>query len=122
MKDYLSGWGMFLTVLAMLVIAALVLTAVNGYSLPWFLSIERTAVENSRGFIHPMNEQALSKIEAWYDLEVDKREADESTAKAITGQQRALYDNVCQLAINQLKGNVTQPVRDFLGENGDCRF
>ena len=65
---------------------------------------------------------SFSKIEAWYDLEVDKQEADESTAKALTGQQKALYDNVCMLATNQLKGNVVQPVKDFLGENGNCRF
>jgi len=115
-------WKLFFALLAMLVIVSLVLTAVNGFALPWQLGMQRNAVEQSRSFIDSRNTQAINKIERWFDLERQRMGADPDTAMAIEGQQQFLYENICALAQEQNRTTVLSQVRLFLAEHGNCRI
>lgn len=95
--------------------------ALNSALLSAWLGVQRNAVENSKSFNDSRNTALTTFIQEYNALEVKVAEAkgDESLTSAYKAQQKAIFNNMCQMAVSTK--DIAPNTRQFLAEHGGCK-
>lgn len=113
------------SLLALLVIAILTagITAMNGQLYPWWLSIQRKSVEQSKSFTDGNNNMLESYMLEYSRLETRVAEAqgDENLITAYRAQEKAIVEKMCRQISTMAQGTVNPNTTQFLNSHGGCR-
>jgi hypothetical protein len=115
-------WGVIL----MLVIAVMLtvgITAMNGTLYPWWLSIQRKSVEQSKSFVDANNNMLQAYMLEYSRLDTKIAEANGNTqiSNAYEAQQKAVIEKMCYEISTMAQGTVNANTLGFLNSHGGCR-
>ena len=115
-------WACFLVVLVVSILAV-AFTALNGTLYPWWLSIQRKAVEQSKSFTDANNNMLESyKLEySRLDTKIAEANGNESVTQAYEAQQKAIVEKMCKEISTMAQGTVNPNTLTWLNSNGGCR-
>jgi hypothetical protein len=115
-------WACFLVVLVVSILAV-AFTALNGTLYPWWLSIQRRAVEQSKSFTDANNNMLESyKLEYLrLDTKIAEANGNESLTQAYEAQQKAIVEKMCKEISTMAQGTVNPNTLTWLNSNGGCR-
>ena len=126
MKTAVRGVGASLgfTLWGLLILAVVVagVFAINSVVYPWWLSIQREAVESSKSYNDSRNTMLYTYMSEYEDLSVKVAESSDNPAavQAYQGQQQAIIDSMCQMKGTMNSGTVSPDVNSFLSQHGGC--
>ena len=113
------------SVLALIAIAILALgiTALNGQLYPWWLSIQRKSVEQSKSFTDGNNNMLESYMLEYsrLDTKVAEAQGDETIIGAYKAQQKAIVEKMCRQISTMAQGTVNPNTTQFLNSHGGCK-
>jgi hypothetical protein len=113
------------TFLALLVIAILTvgITALNGQLYPWWLSIQRKSVEQSKSFTDGNNNMLESYMLEYsrLDTKIAEAQSDEAIIGAYKAQQKAIVEKMCRQTSTMAQGTVNPNTTQFLNSHGGCK-
>lgn len=113
------------TFLALLVIAILTvgITALNGQLYPWWLSIQRKSVEQSKSFTDGNNNMLESYVleVSRLDTKIAEAQGDEAIIGAYKAQQKAIVEKMCRQISTMAQGTVNPNTTQFLNSHGGCK-
>lgn len=113
------------TFLALLVIAILTvgITALNGQLYPWWLSIQRKSVEQSKSFTDGNNNMLESYMLEYsrLDTKIAESQGDEAIIGAYKAQQKAIVGKMCRQISTMAQGTVNPNTTQFLNSHGGCK-
>lgn len=113
------------TFLALLVIAILTvgITALNGQLYPWWLSIQRKSVEQSKSFTDGNNNMLESYVleVSRLDTKIAEAQGDEAIIGAYKAQQKAIVGKMCRQISTMAQGTVNPNTTQFLNSHGGCK-
>jgi len=113
------------TFLALLVIAILTvgITALNGQLYPWWLSIQRKSVEQSKSFTDGNNNMLESYMLEYsrLDTKIAEAQGDEAIIGAYRAQQKAIVEKMCRQTSTMAQGTVNSNTTQFLNSHGGCK-
>jgi hypothetical protein len=97
--------------------------AINGTLYPWWLSIQRKAVEQSKSFTDSNNNMLETyKLEyAKLDTKIAESQGNEDLIKAYKAQQVAVTDRMCRQISTMKKETVNPDTLSWLNSKGGCR-
>lgn len=111
--------------LALLVIAILTLgiTALNGTLYPWWLSIQRRSVEQSKSFTDANNNMLETYILEYsrLDTKIAEAEGDKNLISAYRSQQGAIIEKMCREISTMASGTVRPSTLTWLNSKGGCQ-
>lgn len=115
-------WYCFLGILV-ISIFAVAITALNGTLYPWWLSIQRKAVEQSKSFTDANNNMLESyKLEySRLDTKIAEANGNESVTQAYESQQKAIVEKMCREISTMAQSTVNPNTLAWLNSNGGCR-
>jgi hypothetical protein len=112
-------------IVALLVcVIAVAFTALNGEVLyPWWLSMQRKGVEQSKSFTDSNNSMLQTYMLEYSRLDTKIAEAGDnvSVVDAYKAQQKAIVTKMCTQISTMNKSTVNPDVLSFLSSNGGCR-
>jgi hypothetical protein len=113
-----------ITLIALMVIAILTIgiTALNGTLYPWWLSIQRKSVEESKSFTDA-NNLALARYQKEYvglDTKIAEAQGDQSLIGPYEDQQQAIIGLMCTQISTMKVGTVNPNILSFISSNGGC--
>lgn len=113
------------SVLALIAIAILALgiTALNGQLYPWWLSIQRKSVEQSKSFTDSNNNMLESYMLEYsrLDTKIAEAQGDEAIIGAYKAQQKAIVGKMCRQISTMAQGTVNPNTTQFLNSHGGCK-
>ena len=113
------------SVLALIAIAILALgiTALNGQLYPWWLSIQRKSVEQSKSFTDGNNNMLESYMLEYsrLDTKIAEAQGDETIIGAYKAQQKAIVEKMCRQISTMAQGTVNPNTTQFLNSHGGCK-
>jgi len=113
------------SLIALLIVAILAVgtTALNGTLYPWWLSIQRQSVEQSKSFTDSNNNMFESYMLEYSRLDVKIAEAqgDDTLTPAYRAQQKAIVGKMCRQISTMAQGTVNPNTLSFLSSNGGCK-
>lgn len=111
---------LFLLAIAIL---ALGITALNGQLYPWWLSIQRKSVEQSKSFTDGNNNMLESYMLEYsrLDTKIAEAQGDEAIAKAYKAQQKAIVGKMCRQISTMAQGTVNPTTIQFVNSHGGCK-
>lgn len=113
------------SVLALIAIAILALgiTALNGQLYPWWLSIQRKSVEQSKSFTDSNNNMLESYMLEYsrLDTKIAEAQGDEAIIGAYKAQQKAIVEKMCRQISTMAQGTVNPNTTQFLNSHGGCK-
>lgn len=113
------------SLLALLVIAILTIgvTALNGQLYPWWLSIQRKSVEQSKSFTDSNNNMLESYMLEYsrLDTKIAEAQGDETIIGAYKAQQKAIVEKMCRQISTMAQGTVNPDTTQFLNSHGGCK-
>lgn len=113
------------SVLALIAIAILALgiTALNGQLYPWWLSIQRKSVEQSKSFTDGNNNMLESYMLEYsrLDTKIAEAQGDETIIGAYKAQQKAIVEKMCRQVSTMAQGTVNPNTTQFLNSHGGCK-
>jgi hypothetical protein len=123
MKDLKEVIKWSLLTLVAIAILVLGVTALNGTLYPWWLSIQRKSVEQSKSFTDANNSMLQKYIQEYTALETKKAEAgdDNKLVTAYESQQIAIVNMMCQETSTMAAETVKPSTRSWLSTKGGCR-
>jgi flagellar basal body-associated protein FliL len=109
--------------LVAIIILTVGLTAINGTLYPWWLSIQRKSVEQSKSFTDANNNMLESyKLEyIRLDTKIAEAQGVESIAQAYEAQQKAIVEKMCRQISTMAQGTVNPNTITWLNGTGGCR-
>lgn len=115
-------WYSFLGIVV-ISIFAVAFTALNGTLYPWWLSIQRKAVEQSKSFTDSNNNMLESYMLEHSRLDTKIAEANGNTViiQVYEAQQKAIVEKMCREISTMAQGTVNPNTISWLNSNGDCR-
>lgn len=115
-------WYCFLG-LVVISIFTVAITALNGTLYPWWLSIQRKAVEQSKSFTDANNNMLESYKLEYSRLDTKIAEANGNTGitQAYEAQQKAIVEKMCREISTMAQGTVNPNTLSWLNSNGGCR-
>ncbi len=96
---------------------------IQKYAYPWYLSIQRRSVENSKSFTDANNNMLESyKLEyARLDTKIVEAQNNQEIVSAYEAQQKAILARMC-LEISTMQKNTVNPATlSWLNSKGGCR-
>lgn len=114
-------WSVLL--LIAVAILAVGISALNGTLYPWWLSIQRKAVEQSKSFTDANNNMLETYMleHSRLDTKIVEAQGDESLASAYRAQQKAIVEKMCRQISTMAKGTVNPDTISWLNSKGGCR-
>ena len=113
------------SVLALIAIAILALgiTALNGQLYPWWLSIQRKSVEQSKSFTDGNNNMLESYMLEYsrLDTKIAEAQGDETIIGAYKAQQKAIVEKMCRQISTMAQSTVNPNTTQFLNSHGGCK-
>lgn len=113
------------SVLALIALAILAFgtMAINGTLYPWWLSIQRKSVEQSKSFTDSNNNMLETYILEYGRLDVKIAESgnDESLASVYRAQQKAIVEKMCRQISTMAPGTVNPSTQTWLNSKGGCQ-
>lgn len=115
-------WMCFLVVLVVSILAV-AFTALNGTLYPWWLSIQRKAVEQSKSFTDSNNNMLeFYKLEyIRLDTKIAEAQGLDTITQAYRVQQKAIVGKMCTEISTMAQGTVNPNTLAWLNSNGGCR-
>jgi uncharacterized protein with GYD domain len=112
-----------LLALVAIIILTVGITALNGTLYPWWLSIQRKSVEQSKSFVDSNNNMLESYILEYGRLDTKIAEANGNTAvvQAYEAQQKAIVTKMCLEISTMKQGTVNPNTLTWLNSKGGCR-
>jgi len=97
--------------------------AVTGTAYPWWLSIQRKAVEQSKSFTDANNNMLESYMleHSRLDTKIAEASGNESLTQAYEAQQKAIVGKMCLEISTMAQGTVNPNTLSWLNSNGGCR-
>lgn len=123
MQDLKEAVKFTLIALVVLAMLALGITALNGQLYPWWLSIQRKSVEQSKSFTDSNNNMLESYILEYSRLDTKIAEArgDEAITAAYKAQQKVIVEKMCRQISTMARGTVNPGTTQFLNSHGGCK-
>lgn len=124
LKEIVKWCLLALVAIAILVVGIAGITmAVNGTLYPWWLSIQRKAVEQSKSFTDANNNMLESyKLEyVRLDTKIAEANGNEVAIEAYEAQQKAIVEKMCKEISTMAQGTVNPNTITWLNSNGGCR-
>lgn len=114
-------WSVLL--LVAISVLAVGISALNGTLYPWWLSIQRKAVEQSKSFTDANNNMLETYMleHSRLDTKIVEAQGDESLASAYRAQQKAIVEKMCRQISTMAKGTVNPDTISWLNSKGGCR-
>ncbi len=111
-----------LIALVVIAILALGITALNGQLYPWWLSIQRKSVEQSKSFTDSNNNMLESYMLEYsrLDTKIAEAQGDENIIGAYKAQQKAIVEKMCRQISTMAQGTVNPNTTQFLNSHGGC--
>jgi hypothetical protein len=115
-------WACFLVVLVVSILAV-AFTALNGTLYPWWLSIQRKSVEQSKSFTDANNNMLESyKLEyVRLDTKIAEAQGLDTITQTYKVQQQAIIEKMCREISTMAQGTVNPNTLTWLNSNGGCR-
>ena len=97
--------------------------AVSGTTYPWWLSIQRRAVEQSKSFTDANNNMLESYMleHSRLDTKIAEANGNENLTQAYEAQQKAIVEKMCREISTMAQGTVNPNTLSWLNSNGGCR-
>ena len=124
LKEIVKWCLLALVAIAILVVGIGGITmAVNGTLYPWWLSIQRKSVEQSKSFTDANNNMLESyKLEyIRLDTKIAEANGNEVIIQAYKAQQKAIVEKMCREISTMAQGTVNPNTITWLNSNGGCR-
>lgn len=123
LKEFFGSlWYAFLVVvvLAILTFGGL---AIQRYAYPWWLSVQRTSVEQSKSFTDSNNLMLQTYITEYTALEVKLAETSETPelAQAYQAQQQAIVNQMCFQKATMAPGTINPTTATWINSHGGCQ-
>jgi|WetSurMetagenome_2_1015567.scaffolds.fasta_scaffold789879_2 hypothetical protein len=118
------------TILTMIIVSlvvcviAVAFTALNGEVLyPWWLSMQRKGVEQSKSFTDSNNSMLQTYMLEYsrLDTKIAEAQGNDAVVSAYKSQQKAIITKMCTEISTMNKSTVNPDVLSFLNSNGGCR-
>jgi hypothetical protein len=96
--------------------------AIQGKTLPWWLSIQRQAVEQSKSFTDA-NNNMLSTYSMEYqalDTKIAEAKGDQELISVYKAQQKAILRKMCQEVSTMSPGTVNPQTLQWMNSEGGC--
>jgi hypothetical protein len=115
-------WYCFLGIMV-ISIFTVAFTALNGTLYPWWLSIQRKSVEQSKSFTDANNNMLESYMleHSRLDTKIAEANGNESLTQAYGAQQKAIVGKMCMEVSTMAQGTVNPNTLAWLNSNGGCR-
>jgi len=112
-----------LLALIAIAILALGITALNGQLYPWWLSIQRKSVEQSKSFTDSNNNMLETYMLEYsrLDTKIAEAKGDETIVSAYKAQQKAIVEKTCRQISTMAQGTVNPNTTQFLNSHGGCK-
>lgn len=120
MKEIGTYALILLAVLLVITILSVFFMALNGTLYPWWLSIQRKAVEDSKSFTDA-NNNMLSTYMLEYSRLDTKIAENPTIAGAYKSQQLAIIDKMCRQISTMKKETVNSDILNWLNSKGGCQ-
>lgn len=124
MKERLGelGYAIWLTFVLLLVTAAIVFggLVIQKYALPWWTSIQRTTVENSKSFTDANNNMLETYKLEYSRLDVKIAESPDD-APVYKAQQKAILEKMCTEISTMQRSTVNPQTIQWLNSKGACK-
>lgn len=127
MKERLSefGFGVWYAVITVVVIAVLALggLAVQRVVYPWWLSVQREAVEESKSFTDANNNmlQAYMLEYSRLDTKIAEAQGNVELVAAYNAQQSAIVERMCRQISTMKRDTVNPTTIQWLNGKGNCK-
>lgn len=125
MKDFreaISGCVVFVGVVVVFVALVIGLAALNGALYPWWLSVQRNAVEQSKSFVDA-NNNMLETYKLEYvrlDTKIAEAQGDEKLIAAYHSQQAAIINQMCTEISTMNRSTVNPNTIAWISSQGGC--
>jgi hypothetical protein len=123
MSDFKEVVKWSLLTLVVITILTLGVTALNGSLYPWWLSIQRKSVEESKSFVDGNNNMLETYMleHSRLDTKIAEAQGDETLTSAYQSQQKAIVGKMCRQISTMKKSTVNPDTISWLNSNGGCR-
>lgn len=123
MQDLKEAVKFSLIALVVIAILTLGITALNGQLYPWWLSIQRKSVEQSKSFTDGNNNMLESYMLEYsrLDTKIAEAQGDETIIGAYKAQQKAIVEKMCRQISTMAQGTVNPNTTQFLNSHGGCK-
>lgn len=123
MQDLKEAVKFSLIALVVILILTLGITAMNGQLYPWWLSIQRKSVEQSKSFTDSNNNMLESYMLEYsrLDAKIAEAQGDETIIGAYKAQQKAIVEKMCRQISTMAQGTVNPNTTQFLNSHGGCK-
>lgn len=115
-------WGavVFSIIIAILSVGSLL---VQKYTYPWWLSIQRSSVEQSKSFTDSNNNMLETYVLEYsrLDTKIAEAQGDTTLISAYQAQQNAILGKMCRQISTMASGTVNSGVSQFLNTHGGCK-
>lgn len=120
LKEIIKWSVLFLIAVAILAVG---ISALNGTLYPWWLSIQRKAVEQSKSFTDANNNMLETYIleHSRLDTKIVEAGEDANTISAYKAQQKAIVEKMCRQISTMRKDTVNPDTLSWLNSKGGCR-
>lgn len=114
-------WSLLL--LVALFILTIGITAMNGTLYPWWLSIQRKSVEQSKSFTDANNNMLEAYVLEYsrLDTKIAEAQGNDSIIQAYKAQQKAIVEKMCRQISTMAQGTVNPNTTQFLNSHGGCK-
>lgn len=122
-EDFKVLFTWVFVIIVVVAIFAVAFTAINGTLYPWWLSIQRRAVEQSKSFTDSNNNMLETyKLEyAKLDTKIAEANGDAGLTGAYEAQQKAIVEKMCREISTMAQGTVNPNTLSWLNSKGGCR-
>lgn len=123
LKEFFGSlWYAFLVVLVLAILTFGGL-AIQRWAYPWWLSVQRTSVEQSKSFTDANNNMLQTYITEYAALEVKLATAqeDENLVSAYKAQQQAILNKMCLQVSTMAPGTIHPSTSTWLNSHGGCQ-
>lgn len=123
MSDFKDTIKWSLLALIVIFILTIGITALNGTLYPWWLSIQRKSVEQSKSFTDGNNNMLESYMLEYsrLDTKIAEAQGDETIIGAYKAQQKAIVEKMCRQISTMAQGTVNPNTITWLNSKGGCR-
>jgi hypothetical protein len=127
MKNRFSelGYGIWYAVITIIVVAVLAFGGlfIQRVAYPWWLSIQREAVEESKSFTDANNNmlQAYVLEHSRLDTKIAEAQGETDLVVAYNAQQTAIVERMCRQISTMKRDTVNPNTIQWLNSNGGCK-
>ena len=123
MRDLKDSVWYSIIALVVIAIFAIGITALQGGLYPWWLSIQRRAVEQSKSFTDANNNMLETYMLEYsrLDTKIVEVEENKELIVAYEAQQKAIVGKMCRQVSTMVRDTVNPNTRTWLNSKGGCQ-